>query len=206
LLNSGGGKMQVRLRDGGLMRRISAYCSREAGLDTAQWTQVVMESFREALEARGYQGSDQLIALYRQWLTEGGELTLELDPADANWGVPVGPADPFITYNGSRVPDVYLAEVEPAPARVPAQAMEPVVDSAPGGQVGWQPADPENAIELIGQTVRVTLANGNLVEGRLAGINEDRLEIARIVGGGEVAYPIAIRLIDTFEVWRRQNP
>jgi hypothetical protein len=33
------------------------------------------------------------------------------------------------------------------------------------------------------------------------------MEIVRLVGGGEVAYPIAIRLIETFEVWRRSpNP
>jgi hypothetical protein len=33
------------------------------------------------------------------------------------------------------------------------------------------------------------------------------MEVVRLVDGGEVAYPIAMRLIDTFEVWRRdQNP
>lgn len=198
--------MAITLRDGGLMRRISAYCAREAGLETDEWTRVVMESFGAALAARGFQASDQLSALYRQWLTEGGELRLELNPGQALWGIPVGASDPFVTYNGARVPDVYLLPVEPEPESIPVEAMEPIMDGAEGEGIGWQPADTENAAELTGQTVRVTLANGNVVEGRLAGIDEDRMEVVRLVGGGEVAYPIAIRLIETFEVWRRQNP
>jgi len=197
----------VTLRDGGLMRRISAYCSREAGLETDQWTRVVMESFRAALAAGGYEASDQLIALYRQWLTEGGELSLELNPGQPLWGVPAGPSRPFITYNSARVPDVYLLPVEPESEAIPAEAMEPIVDSSEGEGPGWQPAGTEDAAAMTGQTVRVTLANGNVVEGRLGGIDEERMEVVRLVDGGEVAYPIAIRLIETFEVWRRgQNP
>lgn len=207
VMTSSAQPMDVTLRDGGLMRRISAYCSREAGLETDQWTGVVMESFRAALAARGYEASGQLIALYRQWLTEGGELGIELNPGQPLWGVPVGPAKPFITYNGALVPDVHLLPVEPEPEAVPAEAMEPIVENAGRQSAGWQPADTADAEAMTGQTVRVTLANGNVVEGRLASISDERIEVVRLMDGGEVAYPIAIRLIDTFEVWRRgQNP
>lgn len=207
IVTSSAQPMTVTFRDGGLMRRISAYCSRESGLEAGEWTRVVMESFREALAARGFSASGQLIALYRQWLTEGGELSLELSPGQPLWGVPVGESGPFITYNGLRVPDVYLLPTEPEPEDIPVEAMEPVVDGTERAEAGWQPAETENAPELTGQTVRVTLANGNVVEGRLAGIDENRMEVVRLVDGGEVAYPIAIRLIATFEVWRRsQNP
>ena len=208
VLTSSAEPMTVNLRDGGLMRRISAYCSREAGLETDQWTRVVMESFRAALAARGFEPSGQLIALYRQWLSEGGELSIELSPGQSLWGVPMGPAEPFILYNGAQVPDVYLTSVEPEPEAVPAEAMEPIVDSVGReGGPGWQTANIEDAAAMTGQTVRVTLANGNRVEGRMAGIVDERMEVVRLVDGGEVAYPIAMRLIDTFEVWRRdQNP
>ncbi len=199
--------MTITLRDGGLMRRVSAYCSREAGLETEEWTRVVMESFREALAARGFGPSDQLIALYRQWLTEGGELGLELNPGKALWGVPKSASTSFVTYNGARVPDVYLVPVEPEPEDVPVEVMEPIVDSARPEEPGWQAADIADAEALKGQTVRVTLANGNLVEGRLAVVDDKRLAVVRLVNGGEVAYPIAIRLIESFEVWRRgRNP
>lgn len=215
VLDSSAQPLTITLRDGGLMRRVSAYCSREAGLEIEEWTRVVMESFREALAARGFSPSDQLIALYRQWLTEGGELGLELNPGQPLWGVPtgvptgvpVGASTPFVTYNDARVPDVYLVPVEPEPEDVPVEAMEPIVDNTRPEDPGWQASDIADAEALKGQTVRVTLANGNLVEGRLANIDEKRLEVVRLVNGGEVAYPIAIRLIESFEVWRRgQNP
>jgi len=207
VIHSGARPLTITLRDGGPMRRVSAYCSREAGLETGEWTRVVMESFRSALAARGFGASDQLIALYRQWLTEGGELGLELDPGQPFWGVPVSASAPFVTYNGARVPDVYLVPIAPEPEDVPVQAMEPIVDSSGPERPGWEPADPANAEALQGQTVRVTLTNGNLVEGRLAEIGDKRLEVVRLVNGGEVAYPIVIQLIESLEVWRRgQNP
>jgi len=46
-----------------------------------------------------------------------------------------------------------------------------------------------------------------VVQGRLEGIDDERMEVVRLVDGGEVTYPIAIRLIEIFEVWRRgRNP
>ncbi|MDL0431077.1 acetylornithine deacetylase [Marinobacter sp. TBZ242] len=205
--------MTVTLRDGGLMRRISAYCSREAGVETGEWTSIVMDSFSDGLRARGFEASGQLLALYRQWLTEGGELTLELDPSAPLWGVPVredgeaGGASLNVRYNRSAVPDVYLARVEPQVPEQPEAMLEPVVpgengDSSTVMVAGWNTVDKEDAESWAGQTVRVTLENGNVVEGRLVSVGDSRMEVARLLDGGEVAYPIAIRLIATFEVWR----
>jgi hypothetical protein len=197
----------ITLRDGGLMRRIAAYCSREAGLETDQWARVVMESFQTALAARGFRASDQLIALYRQWLTEGGELAFTLNPGQPLWGMPVGPSEPFISYNGAQVPDVHLVSVEPESEKVPSEAMEPVTVNTDPATAGWRSARIGDAASLTGQTVRVTLANGKVVQGRLEGIDDERMEVVRLVDGGEVTYPIAIRLIEIFEVWRRgRNP
>ena len=197
--------LKLRLRDGGLMRRLSAYCSREAGLETGEWAGVVLDYFRSALSARGLEPSGQLIALYLKWLTEGGELGVELHPSRPLWGVPVARAEPFITYNGAGVPDVYLTKVQPEQPSMPEEVMEPIVDTTSQYEPGWRPVDIGEASTLTGQTVKVTLVNGNKVEGRLASVDDKRLEVIRLVSGGEVAYPIAIRMIDSFEVWRR-NP
>lgn len=213
LADSTSSAMTVTLRDGGLMRLVAAYCSRESGVETGEWTSIVMEAFSDALRARGFSASDQLLALYRQWLTEGGELTLELDPSAPVWGVPVrggeesGEASLKVRYNHSEVPDVYLRRVEPEVPEQPEAMLEPVVpgDGSDGSTdivAGWNIADRDNAESWIGRTVRVTLENGNVVEGRLESVGDSRMEIARLMDGGEVAYPIAIRLIATFEVWR----
>lgn len=209
LVESTQSPMTVTLRDGGLMRRVAAYCARESGVETGEWADIVMEAFRESLATRGLGASDQLLALYRQWLTEGGELTLELKPSAPVWGVPLrsdesGNTGLAIRYNRSLVPDVYLERIEPAVPEVPEEMLEPVVPGEGAPVVdGWNLADKGNAESWIGRTVRVTLDNGNVVEGRLVSVGDERMEVARLMDGGEVAYPIAIRLIATFEVWRQ---
>lgn len=204
------GPVRVILRDGGLMRRIAAYCARESAVATEEWTEIVMEAFRSGLNARGYEASPQLLALYRQWLTEGGELTLMLVPGEKLMGVPVREPDGeqsatlAVRYNEQVVPDVFLRAVQPPESTVVGEAVQPLVPEGEDGEVaGWYPADVAEAGRWTGRTVKATLSNGNVVEGRLASVGEQTLEIARIVGGGEVAYPIVIRAIESFEVWRR---
>jgi len=210
MVQAGSEPMTVTVRDGGLMRRVAAYCARESSVATDEWTSIVMDSFRQGLSARGFEASGQLLALYRQWLTEGGELTLTLDPAQPVFGVPVRSADQdgagtlAVNYNGQSVPDVYLRAVEPPEPAVSEQAMQPVVPEGENDLVaGWYVDDVKEAERWVGRNVRITLSNDNVVEGRLASVGGQTLEVARIVGGGEIAYPMMIRAIDKFEVWRR---
>jgi len=209
-VSSGAEPMSLTLRDGGLMRRIAAYCAREAGIETTVWAGRVVEALSAGLEARGLAASDQLKALYRQWLLEGGELTVSLQPDQPMFGVPVradendgeGLSWP-VRYNGAGVPDVYLTEAEPVIQETPEVAVEPVVPREDPETESWYPADLENAGQWVDRRVRVTLSNENVVEGRLVSVSERELEVARVVAGGEVAYPMLIRAIVSFEVWRR---
>lgn len=202
--------MNLTLRDAGMMRRISAYCARESGVAADEWTGIVMDRFRSGLESRGYRASDQLLALYRQWLREGGELTLALDPARPVWGVPVHEPQQAssgeslqVTYNGSQVPDVHLVAMPPKVQEPPAEAVEPVTAPEPAGP-GWRTVPLEQAGQWIGQKVRVTLSTGRVVEGRLDRVDDgEQLEVARMVNGGEVAYPMAQRAVTRFEIWYR---
>ena len=202
--------MSLILRDGGLMRRIAAYCAREAGIETGEWAGRALEALVAGLEARGLAASDQLKALYRQWLLEGGELTVSLQPDQPMYGVPVRTAENDdegrswqVRYNGAGVPDVYLTEAEPVVQAMPEVAVEPVVPREDPETENWYPADLETADQWIDRQVRVTLSNDNVVEGRLVSVSERELEVARVVAGGEVAYPMLTRAIVNFEVWRR---
>ena len=209
-ISRGAEPMNLILRDGGLMRRIAAYCAREAGIETGEWAGRAMEALVAGLQARGLAASDQLKALYRQWLLEGGELTVSLQPDQPLFGVPVRGADDDgeglswpVRYNGAGVPDVYLTEAEPVAQEAPEVSVEPVVPREDPETESWYPAELENAEQWIDRQVRVTLSNDNVVEGRLVSVSERELEVARVVAGGEVAYPMLIRAIVNFEVWRR---
>lgn len=198
----------VTLRDGGLMRRLSAYCGRETGLTVNEWAGKAATALESGLQARGLQASDQLVALYRQWLTEGGELVFPVVATTGMPDIPVRTEDNPeaawpVTYNGATVPDVYLTAIAVVEQALPAEAMEPVAVQEEPGKQQWYEEDPENAADWIGRQVRVTLSNGNQVEGRLDMVGEREMDITRSVGGGEVSYPILIRAISQFEVWRR---
>jgi hypothetical protein len=109
-----------------------------------------------------------------------------------------------VSYNGSTVPDVYLSRVESASRQVPEEALVPLVSPEQARLVaGWQPVTLDQAERWLEYTVRVTLSNGRTVEGRLTRVDDEQVEVARPVDGGEVAYPMARRAVDRLEVWRR---
>lgn len=206
--------IDVVLRDGGLMRKVALYCARESQMDVPEWVALITSGFRDALNARGYEPSKQLMALYQRWLSEGGQLEFAFDSASPTFGVPVhtleeaGSNDAAfnLTYNQAGVPDVYLTRMEPELPELPEQAVEPVVpDESESAMADWRPAPVDEASRWLERTVRVTLASGRIVEGRLTSVNEDRLEVARMVDGGEVVYPMAIRAVEQFDVWRRTS-
>lgn len=210
-LSSSAEPVSVTFRDAGLMRRLSAYCAREAGQEVSEWAANAVSALQVGLQARGFQGSDQLLALYRQWLMEGGELIFAVEPSSATLGIPVrSDSEPAlswpVSYNGAGVPDVYLAEIEVPTPQLPLEVMEPVVPREDPGVQQWYAEELENAHIWIGRQVRVTLSNDNQVVGRLVSVGERELEVSRTVAGGEVAYPMLIRAIRQFEVWRRGRP
>jgi hypothetical protein len=198
------------MRDGGLMRRVTAYCARESGKSPQEWVAQAVNSFRDGLNARGLVASEQMQALYRQWLVDGGELALTLDPRAPFYGIPVdAPGSAYsgdgwnVEYNGASVPDVYLKTVVPATQPLLIDEPEPVAPPENPNVRAWYPDTVENAGNWLEYKVRVTLSNDNTVEGRLVSVSDREVEVARVVAGGEVAYPMLVRAIVRFEVWRR---
>lgn len=213
-LESSAQPLEVTLRDGGLMRRLAAYCARETGQETSRWAGRALDHFERALEARGWQASEQLLALYRQWLLEGGEIRARIQPGAEALGMPVRSQDApangtmawALEYNGAKVPDVFLRKTTPTAPETPREALEPVVAVESTDTARWHGEEPAQAAGWNGRRVRVRLSNGNKVEGRLTEATEKELHIARVVAGGQVVYPIPLGAIEKFEVWRRVQP
>lgn len=212
IFDSSAEPVRVTFRDAALMRKLSTYCARETNQEPEQWAASALQALVDGLEVRGYQASDQLQALYRQWLLEGGELSFALQPGAEMLGIPVRdgtaqePASWPVRYNGAAVPDVYLSRVVIPETTLPKEALEPVAPREDPDVRQWYLESLETADSWLGRRVRVTLNNGNQVEGRLDRVAERELEVVRIVSSGEMAYPILIRAISTFEVWRRGQP
>jgi len=202
-------QVTATLRDGGLMRRIAAYCSRESGLEAVDWAGRTLQAFRDGLAARGVTASDGLQALYQHWLLEGGEITADLRPGSPWLGIPVYPANRppgkgwAVSYNGTLITGVYLQKLPAPRVQDSTSSQVPATRKEIPGEEGWYADSVDNAGLWIGHRVRVTLSNDNVVEGRLDRVGDRELEVARAVGGGEVAYPMLLRAVAGFEVWRR---
>ncbi|WP_111496919.1 hypothetical protein [Marinobacter bohaiensis] len=212
------GPVVAVLRDGGFMRRLAAYCAREGNQSPEQWASRATADFAGRLQASHHQMSDQLRALYKVWLRDGGELKATLWPGSPLLGLPrrgepvtgdgvevEAPERSFdVFYNGARVPDLFVSHQPPAPESVVAAPAEEA-PAVPDDAVTYRPTAPEQAERWLGRDVRATLQSGRVVDGRLSGIDDRRLEVTRIVDGGAVAYPLARSAITLFEVRRRQN-
>ncbi|MCH8497964.1 MAG: hypothetical protein LAT63_05775 [Marinobacter sp.] len=203
-----GERVELTFRDAGLMRRVTAYCSRASDLEPEAWLTQAQQQFSADLAAYGWSPSGQLASLYRVWLREGGELQaavsltqdalglpLRSATAPEDWRAPWQPA-----YNGAMVPDVYLVEKAVAVMEEPA----PMTAAVPAGP-GFRDAPVTEAARWIDRQVRVSLVSGRVVEGRLIAADSDQLNVGRMMDGGEMGYQISLRGIENFQVWR-QSP
>lgn len=208
---------QARLtwRDGGLMRRFAAYCGRQAGIAPTEWAGVAVKEWLAHLRGFGIRPSRQLAALYKTWLQDGGELQVILQPLEGfrfdvleRYSVAdaLRMAGLQVLYNGASVVAVSLeldrerlaATLNPPAAPDEATPVAPQVD-----EPAFRLTPVSDAERWRGRTVRLDLASGRNLEGRLAGVSEQQLDVVRLVNGGEVTYPIARDQITRFSVFRR---
>jgi hypothetical protein len=168
---------------------------------------------RLGLLERGWLASSQLLALYRQWLLEGGELQATLRLAEPALGLPIYTEETnassrvgaVVYYNDASVPDVFLlsdSSLSATPQQPAFTAQQPQTASAEG----WLVQPVAAAEQWLGQKVRITLRNNNRVAGRLVRVTDDEIEVARLVAGGEVAYSMQRVAVAGLEVWRRNRP
>ena len=204
--------LEVFIRDGGFMRRLAAFCAQDRHESPEAWARLATDELQGELAGWGILPSKPLTALYRQWLENGGELSMVLPSTPAGGFSNIqsvakylGQDSLAILYNNREVTGLdmslaveeFRARTAPAVVRLPAppQADHPAWRATPlasGGQ--WQE-----------RQVRVTLKSGRSLEGRLSAINERQLQVSRVIEGGEFASSAGFRDIAVFEVWRRQG-
>lgn len=207
--------IQFVVRDGGFMRRLSAYCAKPGHKGPAGWASTETKALQRDLKQWGITLSPELVSLHQIWLQEGGEVTADLpatpqaEVADINTlAAYFSRDDLLVQYNGRPLADVgfevdkdvvFLAVTEPAPAQ-PA-AVEPAV----ADHLAWRETPLATAEHWLGRQVRVEMAAGHSLEGYLSDINNRQLIILRRVAGGEFASPAARADVSELHVLRRRD-
>lgn len=207
--------LQWVVRDGGFMRRLSAYCSRQADRTEQRWSQAAAQDWKAALAQHGIVPSQDLLRLYENWMENGGELTLSLQSQDDDTsytsllqGTPdqaIQALGVRLAYNGTPVSSLSvtldrdkLAQSLAPPAPAPAVAAKP---QALPPEPAYRDTPVAQAVGWVGRMVKVTAA-GKTLEGRLDRVDDNTLQVAQNVQGGVVEYPVAMDQVTTLQVWR----
>lgn len=205
--------LQLVVRDGGFMRRLGAFCSKDRYASPEAWAEAETERLLTDLARWGISPGPQLRALHTQWLHSGGALMLEL-PATGSQSLESLAAlsdylqqDSLVAlYNDRRVGDISLSlDAKDFAARMQPPAPAPTPAPVTEDSTAWRDTPPGSLDQWLDRQVRVTLASGRSLEGRLSAINERQLQVARIVDGGEFATSARREDVVTLEVWRRRS-
>lgn len=206
------GEGRLLVRDAGLMRRLSSFCAAAEDEPVREWVDRTADHWASSMVDEGLVPTDATTALYREWLREGGELLLawSLDDASAITETGVSAtqwrqrAGLRVTYNGRERDGIGFSLNEPSepPTETVSAPLVPV-EKDPSPQPAFRESDTERAGAWIDRRVRLELASGREVEGRLVAREGDALHVQRTLEGGSVVAPFQRADIERFEVWRR---
>lgn len=207
-------RANVVVRDGGFMRRLAAFCANGRHVTTSEWAEAEADALQGQLARWGITPTVDLRDFYLAWLNEGGVFTAALPHlSKADYGTIEAVAeyidrdDLQLKHNGQMLakigfdvsPDVFLATSSPTLPKTaePAPAVADDLD--------WRETPVGTAEHWKDRLVRVELAPGHSLEGRLSDINKRQLIILRRVAGGEFASPVARSEVAAFSVLRRRS-
>lgn len=210
--------VKVSYNDGGFFRRISYFCGKLSGLSREQYAQAASPHWVKGLTDVGIHLEAGWSRLYEHFIRDGGLV---------NWHMQFASPQPLETifdvkrlsdwwpnqtsdwhYNGSPVvqagiavmPEPYQYYISPPivsePVKVVPQETPDVTVRVPS----FEPVDVEQAEAYLGYRAQILLANGKLIDGRLASVRTYFVDLTRTMEGGSVSYPIDKREIEWLKV------
>lgn len=194
-------RVKVAITDTGLNERRNHFCAGEAGVARSEYPEHHQEAWMQEWNREGLEPSETLVNAYRRFMSgDSDTLTLAIDPypaLDAN--DQTMSMDP--TYLSGRLsPSVSVAGAEPRSFSV--ASVEPAVEevTADAGQEEVSPnADPRDITgslhQHLNRDVRLTLTDGQRLDGRIKGIENGRVQFNRRLHGGTMVVPIPLTRI-----------
>jgi len=203
--------------ENGYFRRLSNYCSALTGTGREHFSAESARQWRTTLSETGIDVGEGLESLYRDYLLQGGQANLSLKLAD-----------PFSTRDFESILDQDLIPrfgIKAALNGEPVAKLklrlngdhfrppEPVIELTDNVKRGQDLLEAgtlsrfiplsESELDLhLGRQVRLKLKDGKQFQGELVSINEQKLEIAQLIGGGKVAYFLSRDKIEQIELRR----
>ncbi|MBL8259685.1 MAG: hypothetical protein JNM60_07760 [Candidatus Competibacteraceae bacterium] len=199
-------KLHVVVRDEGFNQRRNQYCAAKAGKTIDAYLADHVRLLEDRLRANGVYPGLGLIEAYRQYLKEGGKLTLAaappapIDPRELQFYKP-GDAiklagltlsvndqpvsDLSVNWDGTKIARALAVGAESAPE---AEEPRPSSPNAPPAMVqkSFRPVATHQLGQHIGQIARIKTANNSQYRGKLNAVAEGSVSITISRSGGSV--------------------
>lgn len=210
-------KLSVSHLEGGYFRRLSNYCSELSGTDREHFSADAARQWRRALTEIGVNMGSELEALYQAYLLRGGQLDLRFNPKKpfsvkdferlldqdlvAGFGLEAVLNGDTVSLGQVQLDGSYFKPPEPKIELASDSQNKPYHQEAESVSP-YLPISQDDLDIYLGKNVRIKLKDNKQFQGELVSINEQKLEIAQLVGGGKVAYFLTREQIETIEVFR----
>ncbi len=164
----------MKIRDEGWHKRMQTFCEKQSGMTKNAWLTAYVSDVKENLARHGIGVGKSLLDAYRDFLKDGGTLTLTLAPQS-----PIDPSSlqlysiqdvmyylsPALTVNGKQVDNLDITSIKPVGQESETQTAT-VEDNynyktIPIGSLG----------RYVGKRVRLTTDNSNVFAGKLDAVS-----------------------------------
>lgn len=207
--------LDIEHQDTGFFRRLNILCNEKETANRDIFSRYAAITWKNAMYEQGLVINDVLLELYADFLLQGGILSLTVSPKE---GLEVTKLDTLVnkelvTYlnmafklNGQKLKfaEIFLdgSIIFPPVVEPSTEGQEKVQE--PKVEPGYRTFELEQANEVLGRKIRISMLDGKTYEGLLRSTTEYNLELTQNLPGGSVHYPLMLNEIQTFEVWVNQ--
>ena len=197
----------------GYFRRLSNYCSVFTKFDRQRFSLSASELWQKNLNTIGLEPGHGLKQLYRDYLLQGGQLSLELSPLKP---FTLGDFDDLLdknlmSYFGVSTKlngkTVFTSELHvnaqhfrpPPPAKLLESKMNKPSEVK---KMGYYPILLSELEQSFEKKVRIKMLGGKFYEGLVVSLDEQKLGLSQDVAGGSVVYSLLRSEIESLDMWR----
>ena len=191
----------INIEDLSFNERRNQYCANVTGVSKATFVDRHLEEVRAYAEDSGYPVSDELLAAYRKYVTESGNITITANPLD-----PVHPMM-LLTMNPRQLLEWLSLDVNIAGQNIQelmviaVEEEQPEEESKP--KVAPDTYKPTPVAELgqhVNRLLKIRTLDGKLHHAYLSLVNQDALVLTQELVGGSATFRVPIAQIDEVRV------
>lgn len=191
----------INIEDLSFNERRNQYCANVTGVTNAEFVDRHLDQVKAYAEDSGFPVSGELLAAYRKFVTESGNVTITanpLDPVDLMMLLTMNPRQLLewlsldVNISGKNIQELMMIAVEEE---------QPEEEAKP--KVALDTYKPTSVAELdqhVNRLLKIRTLDGKLHHAYLSTVNQDTLVLTRELVGGSATFRVPIAQIDEVRV------